>query len=636
MKTFVISLQRRPDRRKLFSETNNHLEYEPFDAIDGWEINYQWLINNNFDTNKDWVDPINKTHITHGEVGCYLSHYYLWAKCIALNEPIIILEDDAIVTDRFSIPEIQQKFKEGYNFMYLGHREMDQSEEIDDTFVKPKYPYWTVGYALTPKAAQMLLNEKSRKNIIPVDEYLPQMMKRLKPIGYKENVVNPWDRSVGGTDVDPTNRYSYLLDFKTHAITVGSDDSKCDKLHNSSRQNGFEFLNIGKNVEWKGTDMSGPGGGQKVNLLKNYINTLPDSDVVLFADGYDTFANEPIEEIERRFLEFKCGALFAAEEWCWPDESLADSFPEATMDFKGITQPSPYKYLNSGLFIGRVSELKKILAKSIKDNEDDQLYYHKRFLSGDFDIRLDTECYVFQCYDPVVSNSNSNSFGFGERNQIYNARTECFNCMYHGNGGDDAKQHFEKLYASFYGSPITYIPTKNYEVLEKDMLLVDYMTPTMCDDLIAIADKHGGWGSLSYDKFPAQEIRFKDLAPGLWGEMEEHWRKNLYPIIEEYWKPMEMYGMRDAFVMRYALDTQKSLALHTDASLVTGSVKLNDNYEGADLLFPRQNISNKDIPIGKCILFPGTVTHGHTCTELTKGVKYSLTMWSCRFPGDSI
>ena len=95
------------------------------------------------------------------------------------------------------------------------------------------------------------------------------------------------------------------------------------------------------------------------------------------------------------------------------------------------------------------------------------------------------------------------------------------------------------------------------------MLLVDYMTPTMCDDLIAIADKHGGWGSLSYDKFPAQEIRFKDLAPGLWGEMEEHWRKNLYPIIEEYWKPMEMYGMRDAFVMRYALDTQKSLSFCT-------------------------------------------------------------------------
>ena len=139
---------------------------------------------------------------------------------------------------------------------------------------------------------------------------------------------------------------------------VGSDDSKCEKLHNSSFHQGFKFLNIGKNVQWKGTDMSGPGGGQKINLLKNYINTLPDSDVILFADGYDTFVNEPIEEIERRFLEFKCKALFAAEEWCWPDESLADSFPEATMDFKGVTQPSPYRYLNSGLFIARVDELK--------------------------------------------------------------------------------------------------------------------------------------------------------------------------------------------------------------------------------------------------------------------------------------
>ena len=99
---------------------------------------------------------------------------------------------------------------------------------------------------------------------------------------------------------------------------------------------------------------------------------------------------------------------------------------------------------------------------------------------------------------------------------------------------------------------------------------------------------------------------------------------------------MEMYGMRDGFVMRYAMNTQRKLNLHTDASLVTGSVKLNDNYEGAELVFPRQGISNKDIPIGKCILFPGTVTHGHECTELKSGVKYSLTMWSCRYPGDMI
>ena len=160
------------------------------------------------------------------------------------------------------------------------------------------------------------------------------------------------------------------------------------------------------------------------------------------------------------------------------------------------------------------------------------------------------------------------------------------------------------------------------------------MSPNMCHEMIRRADEYGQWGSLSYDKFPAQEIRLKQIS--LWEEMAEHWQDILNPIIERFWHPMEMYGMRDAFVMRYAMNTQTSLALHNDASLVTGSVKLNDNYEGADLEFPRQKFSNKDIPVGKCILFPGQVSHGHTCTELKSGVKYSLTMWSKRFHKDEV
>jgi len=95
-----------------------------------------------------------------------------------------------------------------------------------------------------------------------------------------------------------------------------------------------------------------------------------------------------------------------------------------------------------------------------------------------------------------------------------------------------------------------------------------------------------------------------------------------------------MYGLRDAFIIKYEMDKQRSLRLHNDASLVTGSVKLNDNYEGGLLEFPRQGITNKDVPVGKCILFPGQVTHGHTSTELLSGVKYSLTIWSSRYEND--
>ena len=164
------------------------------------------------------------------------------------------------------------------------------------------------------------------------------------------------------------------------------------------------------------------------------------------------------------------------------------------------------------------------------------------------------------------------------------------------------------------------------------MLLVKFMNQSQCERLIEMGDKLNTWEPMPGDKFPAQEIRMKEL--GLFEELESHWQKHLYPIIEKYWHPMEMYGLRDAFIMKYSVDTQKDLPLHTDASLVTGSVKLNEDYEGADLVFPRQGVSNKEIPPGWCILFPGSVTHGHECTELLKGTKYSLTMWSSRYTGD--
>ena len=290
---------------------------------------------------------------------------------------------------------------------------------------------------------------------------------------------------------------------------------------------------------------------------------------------------------------------------------------------------APYKYLNSGTYIGYASELKKIMAyKPIKDHEDDQLYVQEIYLNDKtIEIELDYEAYIFQTHEPQTQKLG---------NQLNNPITQCCPCIYHGNGGDEAKNKFNELYEQFYPqTSALFIPNYNkYEYLADDMMLVDFMTQDACERLIEIADKHGGWGSLEYDKFPAQEIRLKELK--LFDELNEAWEKHIVPLVETYWKPLQMYGLRDAFVMRYALDTQVSLNLHHDASLVTGSIKLNDDYEGADLIYPRQGISNKDIPVGKMILFPGQVTHGHECLPLKQGVKYSLTIWSCRYIGDTI
>jgi len=38
-----------------------------------------------------------------GAQGCFLSHYILWNTCIAINQPIVILEDDAIVISQLDV-----------------------------------------------------------------------------------------------------------------------------------------------------------------------------------------------------------------------------------------------------------------------------------------------------------------------------------------------------------------------------------------------------------------------------------------------------------------------------------------------------------------------------------------------------
>ena len=156
MKTFVINLPNRSDRLNTFNASNTDLEYELFKAVEGYKVSHEKLLSQGFDTDHNWIDPILKTPLTKGEVGCFLSHWHLWNKCIEKNEPIIVLEDDAILTDKFDVNEIS-KLK--YDFVYLGWKEMDKSEEIDGELVKPVYPYWTLAYMIRPEAARVLVND---------------------------------------------------------------------------------------------------------------------------------------------------------------------------------------------------------------------------------------------------------------------------------------------------------------------------------------------------------------------------------------------------------------------------------------------------------------------------------------------
>jgi collagen beta-1,O-galactosyltransferase len=66
---------------------------------------------------------------------------------------------------------------EEYDFVYLGRKIQGEPNEsrISQMFVIPNYSYWTIGYFITRKGAQKLLDVNPLEKIIPVDEFLPIM-----------------------------------------------------------------------------------------------------------------------------------------------------------------------------------------------------------------------------------------------------------------------------------------------------------------------------------------------------------------------------------------------------------------------------------------------------------------------------
>jgi hypothetical protein len=58
------------------------------------------------------------------------------------------------------------------------------------------------------------------------------------------------------------------------------------------------------------------------------------------------------------------------------------------------------------------------------------------------------------------------------------------------------------------------------------------------------------------------------------------------PRLREVWPHIDYHRLRDVFVIRYAIGEQEELRIHHDVAQVSASVKLTDQYEGAELSSP--------------------------------------------------
>lgn len=165
-----------------------------------------------------------------------------------------------------------------------------------------------------------------------------------------------------------------------------------------------------------------------------------------------------------------------------------------------------------------------------------------------------------------------------------------------------------------------------FTYVDKDTLLTPFFTSEYCKHFIGLfeelgfeVDDNGNYDTLIHKVKGGDEI-CADFTEIVESVIEPEIVKAFTPAIKNrLWQ-----GFPIPFVKKFSKVGQKTLDLHSDNSLMTLFVKLNDDFKGCRTVFPRQEWSLDDVPAGTMAVFPGSITHPHYTTELFEGSKYSL------------
>lgn len=637
--TIVINLDRATDRWTSLVEHLDgfRLNHRRFRAVDGISLTARDLSDRGVRPMPRWWDDRRNSALSAGELGCAISHLEVWEMVAAMDEPVLVLEDDARLADDFE-QRLEQLFGDlahiEWDLVHLATRHINEPIAVTPLVERPTWAWWACAYVLTPRAAQLLVAEEFRRNLVPVDEYLScrsdsgapsrldqtfGQLPKLAIVSAVEPIASPGPHSSRST-IDTTNE---LLD-RLVVLSVASEPAKAERLVRSASKAGLKLELLGADQPWFGGDMTGPGGGQKVALLRERLTTMDDSAIVLFVDGYDVVLDANARELIERYCAFDANIVMAAEVSCWPDAERADDYPPVA---------GSYRFLNSGSLIGPADELRKLVARPLALDGDDQRYFTDAFLGGEHDMVLDTTCKLFQTMGGASSDIVLRS------NHFFNVSHLTRPVVIHGNGGATSKLTFDAL-VDRWATPrsdllvnlLTYegaTDTNNvWSIPAPDILQAAMVTPEFCTALIEAAESIGEWQALDGDVHPASELRIARISPRLVDNIAEHIATRLAPWVNQHFAPLNCPGVKDMFMVKYnSCVAQPGLGLHSDAATITVSIRLNEGYVGGQLEFPRQLFSNETVPVGTALVWPSSVTHPHRSLPVTAGTKYTLTTW---------
>jgi len=184
MKTYVLTISRAKDRQKKIKEHLDFLNipFEFFIGIDAATERHPY-----FDLCRERLALWSTgRRFPNTKKACFVGHWLLWEKCIQLNEPILVLEDDAVIL----IPDLLELISQcedvlkinGYLKLSGKNRHIQKTKYTELRILEhnlcKKLVWWHQGiclmsaYVMTPEGAKKLMPKKNKGYYLHTDLYL--------------------------------------------------------------------------------------------------------------------------------------------------------------------------------------------------------------------------------------------------------------------------------------------------------------------------------------------------------------------------------------------------------------------------------------------------------------------------------
>ena len=191
---YYINLKRRPDKNKntlVELDKSNLLKnkMKRFEAIDGKDIDLT-----------NYLAPGISARLLEkrrGWIGCALSHMELWQRCISMNKPILVFEDDNVIKEKINydkhLETIINNFPKDFDIVYLVTDNIVNYKPYNDLFVKAKSNNSILSaYFISPNGAQKLLDSiMPYKPYLQIDLYINRLThnKKINCYIYRKSIM---------------------------------------------------------------------------------------------------------------------------------------------------------------------------------------------------------------------------------------------------------------------------------------------------------------------------------------------------------------------------------------------------------------------------------------------------------------